>query len=260
MALSTHTNYNRCRRSNLILYDRNLSNELGDESFTFTPKRITYLVLWVGLVAYTFLLSPGGSVEASAKDTELIKTIISTPFDGSVSPVFVAIFNALGILPAVLGSLLLSGGGKNQRVPAFPFVFSSFFLGFFGIGPYLFLRKPMTDVTYEDRGFGTSAFEPKLTAVGMLAFAMGLSYYALSSEPLAQSVSSYIALFQTQRLVHVSSIDFTILSLAMWDPMTEDMVRRKWTGPGASLFCALPVIGPVMYLLLRPSLESSEEG
>lgn len=152
LALSTHTNYNRCRRSNLILYDRNLSNELGDESFTFTPKRITYLVLWVGLVAYTFLLSPGGSVEASAKDTELIKTIISTPFDGSVSPVFVAIFNALGILPAVLGSLLLSGGGKNQRVPAFPFVFSSFFLGFFGIGPYLFLRKPMTDVTYEDRG------------------------------------------------------------------------------------------------------------
>lgn len=224
-------------------------------TYSFTPKRLIYTILWLGLVVYAFGIAPGGNIEAAAKDTQLITTILSTPFDGSVSPLFVAVFNALGILPAVFASLLLPGG-KGQRVPAFPFVFSSFFLGFFGIGPYLFLREEKPKVSYEQRGFGTAAFEPKLASLCLLGFTLYLAYYALTASPLTESISSYLQLFSSQRLVHVSTIDFTILSLAVWDPLSEDMQRRNWKGVPAAAFCVVPVLGPVLYCLLRPALQS----
>ena len=230
-----------------------LETSSSPQQFSLTPKRLSYGFLWVGLVAYAFGFSPGGSAEAAAKDSELIATILSTPFDGTVSPIFVAVFNALGILPAVFASLLLPGGGK-QRVPCFPFVFSSFFLGFFGVGPYLFLREEKTNVAKVDRSFGTAAFEPKLASLLLVVFGVYLLYYAVTAAPISESLSSYSQLFSTQRLVHVSTIDFTILSLAVFDPMTEDMKRRNWLGVPATAFCSLPVIGPALYLVLRPSL------
>ena len=46
----------------------------------------------------------------------------------------------------------------------------------------------------------------------------------------------------------------------MWDPISEDMERRgsKPLGLSAAAFCALPVIGPVLYLCLRPSVQNDE--
>lgn len=58
--------------------------------------------------------------------------------------VFVNVFNALGVLPAIMASMLVGGGafGKGrQPVPAQPFVFGAFALGFFSVGPYLAVRN-----------------------------------------------------------------------------------------------------------------------
>ena len=55
----------------------------------------------------------GGSPEITALDNELITKMIQTPFDGTTNPIFVALFNSLGIIPAVYASLLLPGK-KNQ--------------------------------------------------------------------------------------------------------------------------------------------------
>lgn len=226
--------------------------------FIITPKRATYAALLVGLFSYAGLLAPGSSPESTAYDTDLIKTILATPFDGTVSPIFVFIFNALGIIPAVLASLLLSGS-KNQRIPAAPFVFGSFVVGYFAVAPYLIAREERVDVTYENRGFGTNAFESKFTAVALLGFSLYLALYGVTGGVFSESLSSYLELFKTSKLVHVSSIDFTILSLAMYDPMSEDMRRRDWEGLPAQSFCAIPVIGPATYLLMRPPLRCSDD-
>ena len=224
--------------------------------FILTPKRATYTALLVGLLSYAAVLAPGSSPESAAYDMELIKTILSTPFDGTVSPVFVFIFNALGIIPAVLASLLLPGS-KDQRIPAAPFVFGSFVVGYFAVAPYLIAREERVDVTYENRGFGTDAFESKLTAIALVGFSLYLAVYGVTEGVFSESVSSYLELFKTSKLVHVSSIDFTILSLAIYDPMSEDMRRRDWKGLPAQVFCAVPVIGPATYLLMRPQLRST---
>jgi hypothetical protein len=63
--------------------------------------------------------------------------------------------------------------------------------------------------------------------------------------------------------VHVSTIDLAILSTFVFEPIREDMARRGWWDEGAAnnivarlaAFSALPVIGPALYLMLRPPLE-----
>ena len=52
------------------------------------------------------------------------------------------------------------------------------------------------------------------TSFGLLAFGLYLSYY-LFSHISSNSFLEFQQLFSTQRLVHVSTIDFTILSLAV---------------------------------------------
>ena len=53
----------------------------------------------------------------------------------------------------------------------------------------------------------------------------------------------------------VSSFDLLILSVAISSPMREDCVRRGWQANRSTPFLLLPVIGPALYLLLRPSLD-----
>lgn len=131
---SQYHNFPSMKKSNDIVGPTtSLSSSSSSSEVLNQPPRIIYASLWIGLLAYTYFLSPGGSIEASSIDTELIMKMISTPFDGVVNPIFVVLFNALGIIPAILASLLLPGSA-NQKVPALPFVISSFALGFFGIG------------------------------------------------------------------------------------------------------------------------------
>jgi hypothetical protein len=184
----------------------------------------------------------------------MIQTIIQTPNDGTVTPVFSALFNSLGILPAVYASLLLPGANSKQKIPGLLFVISSFALGFFGVAPYLALRRINVDVTDSNKGMGSGLFENKLSSIGSLLFGIYLVYFAFTAPFEGDRVAAYFDLFANQRLAHVSTIDFTILSIAMNEPMSEDMQRRGWQGPSAVTFCAIPLFGPIAYLLLRPPL------
>ncbi len=184
--------------------------------------------------------------------------MISTPFDGSITPIFVAIFNLLGVYPLIYASLLLSGS-KGQRIPALPFVVSSMALGFFGIGPYLGLREYNTDVKNEERGRGSGIFESKLFIASISSFAYYLLYYAFYGTFDGDRLNSFLELFQTQRLVQISTIDFTILTLALWDPLKEDMIRRNFKGVSPLVVCALPIVGPLSYLLIRDKLPSDKK-
>eukprot|EP00951_Prasinocladus_malaysianus_P006161 scaffold43695_cov48-Prasinocladus_malaysianus.AAC.1 len=53
----------------------------------------------------------------------------------------------------------------------------------------------------------------------------------------------------------VSSVDLLILSAVIVNPMREDCRRRGWRASKATPFCLLPVVGPALYLLLRPRLN-----
>jgi len=178
------------------------------------PPRSIYFILWISFVIYAFMIAPGGSAEATLIDNELIKKLILTPYDGTTNPIFVALFNLLGILPAIYASLLLPGS-KKQSVPALPFVILSFALGFFAAGPYLGLRSIQNSVIDSERGRGSFLFESKITGLLLLGFASYLIFYGITNALGYPTLAEYFELFKNQRLVHVSTIDFTILSLAV---------------------------------------------
>ena len=91
---------------------------------------------------------------------------------------------------------------------------------------------------------------------------------------VAGATAEFDQLYASSKLVHVSTIDFAILSSFLFEPIREDMARRGWwTAPiipvvvgGAeaevpsqeelarlAAFC-FPVLGPAAYVLLRPAL------
>lgn len=84
--------------------------------------------------------------------------------DSAVVPetaIFTCVFNALGFLPGIMASMLVGGGsfGKGrQPVPAPPFVFGAFALGFFSLGPYLAVRNYFPQAA-RDEGEETSTLE-----------------------------------------------------------------------------------------------------
>jgi hypothetical protein len=233
-----------------------LELEKGENS----PPRLLYGAIWLMLTAYAFNFAPGAGAEAAAVDLQLAKKMITTPFDGQGSAIFAAVFNSLGVLPAIYGALLLPGG-KRQKLPALAFVSAMFAGGYFAIGPYLALRNRRTEGITQaktTRGRGSVAFESRLTGLLLTTFSLWLAYYALfSGGDASAAIKQYTELFWTQRLVHVSTIDAVILSLFVAEPMSEDMQRRGFDGPPAAAFAALPIIGPSLYLLMRPRLAAA---
>ena len=228
-----------------------------------SPRRAAYGALWAGLLGYATYFTQTVNVDEEVA-AKVLNTVIFTPFDGTLSPIFVTIFFFLGVLPSVYASLLLPTS-KRQRVWALPFVGGSFALGFFGIGPYLGLRnKPPAAValpwTREDADIGSGALEFKGTPLFLLASSVYLAYFALNGQYEGDRWQGFMELFNSQPLARISTIDFTILCMCMWDPLEEDMRRRRFTGPDAKVFCALPIFGPLVYLLLRPSVQEQEAG
>ena len=76
----------------------NINSDLArEEPFN---RKLAYGSLWGLLVAYVFLAAPGGSPEAAAIDNDLIAKLISTPYDGEVTPLYASLFN---IFPVSFG-------------------------------------------------------------------------------------------------------------------------------------------------------------
>jgi len=226
------------------------------EPFVFykDPSRLAIAAAWLGLGSFAALGAPSGT---AAFDMELVTSLISAPFSGSVNPLFEALFNSLGIVPATYACLLMPGAKDQKPLPAALCIGASFALGFFALGPYLITRAPRpAPVAKSSLGFVTrNVWESKLNAVALTAFAIWLGYYGVSNLS-PENVAGFAALFKEQSMLAcVSTCDLFVLSLAMSGAIKEDMQRRNVDPTNAVAFASLPVLGPVLWLLTRPALE-----
>ena len=95
-------------------------------TLTGTPVRAAMAATWVGFSVYVAAFSPGSF--AADGDTALIQAAINDPT--TMNPIFFAVFNALGLIPAVNAALLLPGARDQTPLPAAPFLAGGFFLGY----------------------------------------------------------------------------------------------------------------------------------
>ncbi|CAE7357820.1 kptA, partial [Symbiodinium pilosum] len=249
----------------------------GDDFFG--PKRWrvrTFAIAgtWLALVAYSVLLAPGKSPEERAADQALLERILSTPFDGSVNPLFCCIFNMLGIWPMIYAATLLPGSDRQSPAPAVPFVAGSFFLGAFALSPYLALREHRAVAGESGQlDWATSnILENRLTAVALLAFAAYLALFALGNGVIGgfspnEAFAGFLPVFGSSLTAHVSSIDFMVLWMLFGPVLLEDGRRRgvflgnfdSWSSGDKAQFAIsafVPVFGGLAWLLSRPPLPS----
>ncbi|CBN78927.1 hypothetical protein Esi_0157_0006 [Ectocarpus siliculosus] len=153
----------------------------GDGRDLTAVRRALLLAIWLPFTIYAFgPWSPGAT--GDPKDIELVTHL----YDGPVVPetaIFTAVFNALGFLPGIMASMLVGGGsfGKGrQPVPAPPFVFGAFALGFFSLGPYLAVRNYLPQAAGDEEE-EMSTLEKVLTSKVLAVPLLAVSAYVFVS-------------------------------------------------------------------------------
>jgi hypothetical protein len=211
--------------------------------------RIGFGLLWVGFIAYSFLLAP-----PSQPDTfELITRMSSGDIEG-INPLIVALFNLMGIWPMVYSGLLLADG-RGQKIWAFPFAIASFLVGAFAILPYLILRSPNPTFVGTKNKF-IKALDSRLLGILLTIGATALVAWGL----LQGNWSDFIEQWQTRRFIHTMSLDFCLLYLLFPTLVGDDLARRGVENriPFQAL-TFLPLFGALLYLCLRPPLPDEEK-
>ena len=67
---------------------------------------------------------------------------------------------------------------------------------------------------------------------------------------------AFVRLFDESRLVHATTLDFSLFSLLAWYWIAHDARARGFAQPGAAAALgSVPVLGPILYLIIRPRAE-----
>lgn len=209
-------------------------------------RKIGFWLLWVGFVAYAFLLAPPNQPGTP----ELIKNLSTGQWQG-INPLVVSLFNIMGVWPMIYSCLLFIDG-RAQKIPVWPFAAASFGVGAFALLPYLALREPSTEFPQGKNAF-LKLLDSRLTGIALTIGTVILVGYGL----LNGDWGNFIQQWQTSRFIHVMSLDFCLLCLLFPALLGDDMARRGLKNPQLFWLTALvPLFGPLIYLCVRPPLPA----
>lgn len=208
-------------------------------------QSLAFGMLWLGFVTYAVLLSP-----PSTPDTLDVIRQLSTGQWADLNPVVVVLFNAMGLWPVIYASFALTDGCE-QRIPAWPFVVGSFGFGAFALIPYLALRKPTSVLPYQSATGLIKVINHRLLGVGVAIAAILLIIYGLTQGEWALNWQDFLYEFSNSQFIHVMSLDFCLLTLLTPSLLWDDIARRNLSSVWRSV-SLLPLLGPALYIALRP--------
>ncbi|MBD2410285.1 DUF2834 domain-containing protein [Nostoc calcicola FACHB-389] len=207
-------------------------------------RKIAFGLLWLGFIVYAFFLSP-----PEQPDTlELIKKLSIIQWQG-INPLIIALFNLMGIWP-VIYSAIVSIDGRGQKIPGWLFAIASFAVGAFALLPYLALREPNQKFVGKKNTL-LKLLDSRVTGFILSVASVILVAYGLTGGDWVNFVQQW----QTNRFIHVMSLDFCLLCLLFPTLVGDDMARRGWKNPQLLWITALiPLFGALIYLCVRPPL------
>ncbi|MEY3334735.1 MAG: hypothetical protein RLZZ176_3038 [Cyanobacteriota bacterium] len=212
-------------------------------------RKIIFGLLWLGFVSYAFFFAPPDNFPESL---ELIKNLSTGNWQG-INPLIISLFNIMGIWPFVYSAVVFFDG-RNQKIPAWPFASAAFGLGAFALLPYLALREPNQTFIGEKNSF-LKILDSRILGILLTIGTAVLFIYSLQGD-----WADFVQQWQTSRFIHVMSLDFVMLSLLFPTLLGDDMTRRGWQNNQLFwLFAIIPLFGPLIYLSIRPSLNTENE-
>ncbi|BCL34096.1 DUF2834 domain-containing protein [Nostoc sp. MS1] len=206
-------------------------------------RKIAFGVLWLGFTFYAFVLAPPNQPDTF----ELIKDLSTGQWQG-INPLVITLFNLMGIWPMIYSAVLFIDG-RGQKLPAWLFASASFGVGAFALLPYLTLRNANPQFPGTKNAF-IKLLDSRITGIILLVGTAILVAYGL----LQGDWSNFIQQWQSDRFIHVMSLDFCLLCLLFPALLGDDMARRGWQTELFWLFALIPLFGPLIYLCLRPPL------
>lgn len=210
-------------------------------------RKIAFGVLWLGFTAYAFLLAPPDQPDTF----ELIKNLSFGQWQG-INPVIIALFYIMGIWPLIYSAVILIDG-RGQKIPAWLFATASFAVGAFAILPYLALREPNQQFLGK-KNVWIKLLDSRFTGIALTIGAIILVGYGLK----LGDWGNFVQQWQTNRFIHVMSLDFCLLSLLFPALLGDDLARRG--GKNSQFFwliALIPLFGPLIYLCVRPPLPEA---
>jgi hypothetical protein len=232
-----------------------------------------YLAAWLALLVFAFGFAPGAI--GSQADNDLIMKLVNDPVGGGdVNRLWFAVWNFFAVVPATLACLLIPSVKKDQWLPAGPFVLSAAFLGYFTLGPYMYLRNSTKgssslEVIPKKKGIVSSALENRFFGIFLALLACSIPFVsglvdAVATTGVSSILSDYIDLYFSSRFVAVATTDLFILTVIASALIPEDLRVRRGGQEGkydiaiAVSTLLLPAIGSALYIALRPSSIEEE--
>ncbi|GAX39339.1 hypothetical protein NIES4075_02910 [Tolypothrix sp. NIES-4075] len=207
--------------------------------------KIAFWLLWAGFIAYILLLSPPLHLDETLT---LLKNIFTLNF-AEINPIILSLFALIGIWLLIYSGLLFIDG-RMQSIPFYPFALASVVSGVIGLIPYLALRNPNQEFSgqkdaflnlLDSRFFGIVL---SLSTIPLFAYGFGFGDWG-----------DFVQQFLSDRFIHGMSLAFCLFCLLFPTVLGNDMARRSWNNPQIFWTVALfPLLGPLVYLCLRPSL------
>jgi hypothetical protein len=214
-------------------------------------NKIIFGALWLVFTIYAFGFAP-----PDRSDTLQLIIDLSTGKWVGINPLVIALFNLMGILPMAYACLMLIDG-KTQKLSAGLFSAAAFGVGAFAILPYLALRSSPPPASQIDRRGMIKLVDSRWLGVALTLGTIGLLSYGMMQGNWADFVSQW----QTNRFIHVMSLDFCLLTLLLPVLISDDIDRRNFTNPQAvKILSLIPLFGGLIYLCIRPSLPDRPIG
>jgi len=212
-------------------------------------RKIGFLLLWIGFATYAFIFSPPDSPETAT----LITNLVTGKLEG-INPLIIALFNIMGVWPMIYSCVLFIDG-RDQKIPAWLFATLSFGVGAFALLPYLALRQPNPQFSGEKNLF-IKFLDSRWTGIFLTLGAVALVTYGLTNG----NWGDFIQQWQTNRFIHVMSLDFCMLCLLFPALLGDDMARRGMQNSlGFWAVALVPLFGPLAYLCLRSPINNQQQ-
>ncbi|AFZ02609.1 hypothetical protein [Calothrix sp. PCC 6303] len=207
-------------------------------------RKIIFWLIWLGFISYAFLFAPPDQPETF----DLIKDMVLGKWEG-INPLVISLFNLMGVLPMIYSCLLFIDG-RGQKAPAWLFATASFGVGAFALIPYLALREKNPQFIGAKNTF-LKLLDSRFTGIILTLTALVLVSFGLTQG----NWHNFVEQWQTNRFIHVMSLDFCILCVLFPTLIKDDMARRNMKS--SLLFWSIviiPLFGSLFYLCVRKPL------
>jgi hypothetical protein len=216
-------------------------------------RSLTLWFIWLSFIIYLLFLAPPLQPDTFQPVQVLLSGQIPL-----INPVVLALFSLVGIW-LLIYSCLIFADGRMQPLPAWMFMLAAVGTGVFALLPYLALRQPNQSFSGEKDPW-IAVMDSQTTGVILTISTIILLLYAL----LWGDWASFAQAFMTNRFVHGMSLAFCLFCVLFPYPtLLQDDMARRGLKPNSQLFqiaAWIPLLGPLAYLCLRPSLLSFRFG